>query len=201
MRNFVAISLLFISVSLFTMCEKFDNIRGSGERVDHVVEFSAFSKIVVSGSASVNVTYGETQQVIISAQENVYEVMDNHVKNGELNIGLKDRARIKSAKDIIVTIVTPSPITDFIIDGSGDLNISGMVQEHFNVEINGSGSIYSYDLEVKNVDIEISGSGSCKVRASETLHIEINGSGSVYYKGNPNITQSISGSGSVNSEN
>jgi len=85
-----------------TMCEKDYTIIGSGELVDHTVDFSTFNKISIEGQAAINVTYGNIQKVTISAQENIYEVMDNHVSNGELFIGYKNNTSVNSSKGIKV---------------------------------------------------------------------------------------------------
>ncbi len=193
---------LILAVSILTtMCEMDDVVIGKGELVDNTIELSSFNKISIEGQASVSVAYGDTQKVTITAQQNIFEAMNNHVSNGKLFIDYKEHTSVQSSKGIIVKIISPTAITDFSVDGSGDLIISGKPQDVFNTEINGSGSVNAYDLEVCNVSISIDGSGNCKVKATKTLDVEINGSGTVSYKGSPKVTQSISGSGSLKDAN
>jgi len=201
MKTKISVWILILTGLLTTMCEINNTIIGSGELVDYTVDFSTFSKISIEGHAAITVSYGNVQKVTISAQENVYQVMDNRVSNGKLFIGFKENTNVNTSKDINVNIEIPTPITDFSVSGSGSLNISGNAQDVFNIIINGSGSVNSFDLEVENVNIVISGSGNCKVKATKNLDISISGAGTVFYKGNPRIKQSISGSGSINDAN
>lgn len=117
--------IMFLTGLMTSSCEKEDTIIGSGDLVDHTVDFPIFSKISVEGQAAITVTYGDFQKVTISAQENVYEVMDNHVSNGKLFIGFKKNTNVNTSKDITVTIEIPTPIIDFSVFGSSSLDISG----------------------------------------------------------------------------
>lgn len=178
-----------------------NTIYGSGELTSHSLSVDPFSKINLTGQANINVVKGDTQSIIVRAQQNIFDVLDIHTSNNSLFIGVKNNYSICTSNGIFIDIVSPTAITDVSITGSGDLNISGSSQELFNVTVTGAGNIYAYGLDVDNVSIGISGAAACSVKANKTLNVIISGSGIVKYKGNPTISQSIAGAGSVINDN
>lgn len=177
-------------------------------------------------------------KVEIHAQQNVLNEIETVLVNNKLvirwrhrNTNLKTSERVKifiTAPDVNllqvsgsgnlqVTSALTTPIMQFHISGSGNINAAGVTASNLSASVSGSGKITvnngSADLgdidisgsgyidlqqvTMKNVDAHISGSGSTKVHAEETLKASISGSGHVFYIGAPVINSSVSGSGSV----
>lgn len=122
--------------------------------------------------------------------------------------GRHDRLRI--------TVTAPS-VTNFNLDGSGDLQIrdydrpslyiglrgAGDVEasgrtEAVEVDINGSGDVDLSSLETRDADVEIRGVGETIVGPTGAARITITGSGDVELTRRPaSLTQNISGSGDI----
>ncbi|MXV53123.1 hypothetical protein GS399_19325 [Pedobacter sp. HMF7647] len=87
-----------------------------------------------------------------------------------------------------------------VISGSGGMDIHGNA-ENLDAEISGSGRIKAFGLLSNHVNSRISGSGDLECHATQSLNAQISGSGDVRYKGSPVIESHISGSGKVLNSN
>ncbi|HOT15585.1 MAG TPA: DUF2807 domain-containing protein [Bacteroidales bacterium] len=177
------------------------NIVGNGELIEHRLDVEKFSKVSVTGQAKLDVVYGDTFMVKVRAQQNIYEMLDLKVINGNFTIGVKENKSISTNKGIYIDIVTPSAIEDVIITGAGTVSFSKGKQQKLNISIAGTATINAFNLEAENVKVTIAGSAQCEVLATKKLDVSISGTGTVKYKGRPSISQSIAGLGSVVSEN
>lgn len=203
--NFFRLLLvLFISV-LFNACiqqKDGDNsssskIVGTGEMVEQTIPLSDFSKLELTGAATINISKGTSQLVKITAQQNILDILKHQVVNGSLIVGYGEQTSVETSKGIMIDITTPNAITNVSLTGAGKLNIAGDKQETFSAVITGAGEINAYDLEVGTFSINISGAGSCKTKVTNKLNVVISGAGSVVYKGNPTVNKTIAGIGVV----
>jgi hypothetical protein len=142
-----------------------------------------------------------------------------NVKNNDIEVFISapdfSKLKVSSSGAIISTNILDVPDIDLNLSGSGSIDvglntamanswvsgsgniwIEGEAYEH-NIEISGSGSIYSFPFYTERTNISISGSGSCEVRVSDRLDVNISGSGVVKYKAYPAITSTITGSGKI----
>ena len=205
--NFIQLAIYILILGLGSCVKINDNendkntIYGSGVIVSENLTLESFSKINLTGQAKITVIQGDTQSVAIRAQQNILDILDVHVSGNNLFIGVKNNYNISTQQGIFIDIVSPNPITDVSIVGSGDLTITGASQENLNATITGAGNIYAYNLEVDNCSIIITGTGNGCVKVNKSLNIVISGAGSVTYKGHPSISQVISGVGTIKDGN
>jgi hypothetical protein len=200
---------LFLLIPFFSGCYRISyngsdsgkNVTGSGDLVQKTISLADFNKLELSGEATINISKGATQQVKITAQQNILDIMKYSVENNTLNIGFKDNISVDSNKGITIDITTPQAMQNVNINGAGKLNISGDKQESFSTNIMGAGAVDAYNLEVSKFTVNISGAGSCKTKVSDELNVVISGAGSVVYKGNPKVNKTISGIGVVSDGN
>ncbi|MCB0834285.1 MAG: DUF2807 domain-containing protein [Bacteroidetes bacterium] len=140
-----------------------------------------FHTVVTKGSEDVYVKQGNTQSLVIEADEDVLKDIVSEVHNGVLKIGLEDRwfDRTWTNKRIKVYVTMPV-VKGFKLSGSG--------------EIIGEGDIKSDDLS-----LTISGSGKIRMNVfAETISSEISGSGDVRLSGTTTeYNCRISGSGNI----
>jgi hypothetical protein len=86
------------------------------------------------------------------------------------------------------------------IHGSGNIVLTGSANIN-NVEIMGSGNIRAENFPCNESDIEINGSGDVYSYVIKNLDVELNGSGAVHYKGKPQVNTQVNGSGRVVDDN
>ncbi|TAE25291.1 MAG: DUF2807 domain-containing protein [Candidatus Kapaibacterium sp.] len=190
--------------------------RGSGKILSDTRTVPAFTKIIVAGSGDVVFKKGDKREVIVEADDNIWESVQTDVSgNGELVLGMKsgswnnmhlkfiitnptlEAAQIRGSGSMEIENSFEGQKLFSEISGSGSLRYKGgKVQQH-EISINGSGSVLAEKLDANDVEVSIAGSGSAKVMAQKTLNARISGSGSVVYSGTASVNKSIFGSGSV----
>jgi hypothetical protein len=200
MKKSILLILSFYIIVLFNGCEKEDNgtnnITGVGDVVTETLDLSSFQSIKNTGVANIYITVGDTQSVVLKAQQNIIDVITYEVNNSTLEIGIQNNTSINESKGIVFEITIPENDKIELI-GVGDFELSGDSQDELYIILTGVGTVRAYDLEVNVCHITSTGVGNCQVRVNNTLNVTITGVGSVYYKGNPTINSTITGLGKL----
>ena len=200
MKKSILLILSFYIIVLFNGCEKEDNgtnnITGVGDVVTETLDLSSFQSIKNTGVANIYITVGDTQSVVLKAQQNIIDVITYEVNNSTLEIGIQENTSIRESKGIVFEITMPE-IEKIELVGVGDYELSGDSQDELYIILTGVGTVRAYDLEVNVCHITSTGVGNCQVRVNNTLNVTITGVGSVYYKGNPTINSTITGLGKL----
>lgn len=189
-------------------------VEGSGVVITETRQVSGFDEIVVLGSGDVVVSVTGTESLQIDAEDNIMPLLTTEVVNGRLELG--SSGSYHSTRPITYTI-TASELTKVVIEGSGDVDATGIDAAAFeveidgsgnvtpvgtsgelDVEINGSGDVDAFGLQTMVGTVTINGSGNAAVNVTVQLDITINGSGNVTYTGDPTVDQEINGSGNIN---
>jgi Putative auto-transporter adhesin, head GIN domain len=195
-------------------CSPVFGIQGSGVEATVTRTVEPFQRIRIAGSGDAIVRVGEKQRVTIVCDDNLIEHVRTHVDDGTLELGM-ERGSYRLKKGLRFEISVPR-LTGASIAGSGDIDVSGIDAESFDVSIAGSGEVRAsgraerldvdiagsgdaalYPLAARSVEVDIAGSGDVAVSASEDLNAQIFGSGSVHYRGDPRVKRTIAGSGEV----
>jgi hypothetical protein len=175
-------------------------IEGSGPVVTKTLNLKSFHRIENTGVADVYVTLGNSQSVVLKAQQNIIDVLAYEVFNNTLRIGFTDNISIKNTPEIRFDIVIEE-ISDIGLIGAGYFELSGDFQDDLSISLIGVGQVDAYDLEVGRCTILSSGVGDCKVNVRDELNVTITGVGSIYYKGTPSINPEITGIGKLINDN
>ena len=195
--NITFFGILFFIMGI-TSCNNYNSsdVVGSGDVVSMEVEVGEFTGVSVTGKCNVNILIGEAEPVVISAQQQVLDVMTYEVKNDILQIGFKQGVSVNTNKEIRADIVIPEA-SYVAVTGAGDFHLEGTGQERLDIYITGAGKVSAFDMEIDDCTIRISGSGNCEVSVVENLSVQISGVGDIFYKGNPTLTSDISGVGNI----
>ncbi|MBA7579883.1 hypothetical protein ES708_21764 [subsurface metagenome] len=205
MKKSILLILSFYIIVLLNGCEKEDNgatnyITGIGDVVTETLDLSSFQSIKNTGVANIYVTVGDTQSVVLKAQQNIIDVITYEVNSSALEIGIQENTSIRESKGIVFEITIPE-IYKIELIGVGDFELSGDLQDELYISLIGVGTVRAYNLEVDVCHITSTGVGNCQVRVNNTLNVTITGVGSVYYKGNPTISSTITGLGKLVDDN
>jgi len=199
MKSIKIIAISLISTLLLNSCDWLPNqtIIGTGDVETMEVSVPDFEGVSVTGTCNVDIVIGETQSILLHAQQEILNVMSYEVKNRILEIGFKPDYTVNTSKEISASIVIPA-VSHVSITGAGDYTLEGAQQDLLDIQITGTGNVSAFDLEVKDCTIRISGAGNCEVNVSESLDVIISGVGNVTYMGQPSLTSELSGVGNVN---
>lgn len=193
-------------------------VKGSGELKDKSYNISNFDGVSVSGGFDVILVQGNSEGVVLSAQENLFEYITVKVEEGILKIyternimptkGLKARISLKSISSLKVSgggdvkSETGLDIPKLAIDlsGGGDLTTT-LKTDEMNCNISGGGDA-DINGTIKNYHLGISGGGDVKSEVSaSTVDCSISGGGNLAMKSKDKISKAnfeISGGGDLN---
>ena len=205
MKRTIYLTIIALLTIVITGCEEDSNpdpevITGTGPVVTNTLELPSFNKIELTGTADFNITIGSPQSVVLSAQQNIIDVMSIKVEGETLKVGLKSNVSISSPEGIHFDITVPS-MTKILLAGAGNFELSGSDQNELSVIITGVGDIRAFDMRVRYCNISVVGVGNCQVNVINGLAASITGVGNIYYKGSPTISSSVTGVGQIVNSN
>jgi hypothetical protein len=180
MWKMMLIALVIIPMALVSCHDDLMiGISGHGEIVEETIQVNEFTGFVSAIAADIYLKQGDTQEVVIVAQQNIIDNIDiERFDNGVWTIGYRDIVRY--AKPVKIYITVPY-LTKAVISGSG--NVTGLTPfvdlDRLMLFISGSGSM-DLDVESNEVDAAISGSGNIQLIGEiEKVELLISGSGSL----------------------
>lgn len=171
-------------------------VKGKGPMVERKLELASFDAIKVTNSADVYIKQGNTQEVVVKAQENLIDLINTEVNNKQWKI--KFDKNVNSQKGIEVYITIPY-LTGVAVSGSGDVYGKGEFDnlDDLYIGVSGSGNI-NLAFEAKAVSAKVSGSGDLKLKGSaSSFEAAISGSGDISAMDlkTPEASIRVSGSG------
>jgi hypothetical protein len=196
--------LLPVAMVFFSGCfwDEDENIwgcvKGSGDIVSYEMDLDYFDGIKLREAADVFITQGPVQEVIVEAQENIIDLLDDDVDNDIWDIHFRKCTRKYKKMKIFITM---PDITYVSVSGSGDIVGENVFDiDDLTLKISGSGTM-DFGLDADDIDAKISGSGDIFLEGiADDLDYRISGSGDIRTFGLKASTADISISGSGNIE-
>jgi hypothetical protein len=174
-------------------------VRGSGNVIEVSRDEQGFSGISLRGSSRLVVDQGDTESVVIQAEDNVIPYLETRVEGSLLVIGTKPGTILRPTRPIIFR-VTVRNLDHLQVSGSGDAEGAGLEVGRLLISVSGSGSVDLADLEAESVEGRVSGSGTIDLAGSaRSQDLVISGSGDYRARGVQSVEADVrvSGSGSA----
>jgi hypothetical protein len=184
-----------------------------GPRTTQTRDVEPFTRVENDSSVDVRMRVGETLSVRVLAGEKVIDDVRTEVRGDTLEVSFDHSGW---GGDNVVVEATVPELTGVAVDGSGDVEASGIdggeldvvsdgsgevmlegTVERLALDVDGSGDADLAGLDAREAHVFVSGSGEADVSAVERLAVEVDGSGDVRYYGDPDVTQQIDGSGEL----
>jgi hypothetical protein len=217
MKNLLFAITAFVTLSSFIGWE---TITGNGNMKKETRSASGYTGISLSGNMNVELAYGNSNSVIVEADENLLDYIETKVEGENLVIKTKDKYNLKSRNKLRV-YVSATKLTNLKVSGSGNINGNGAFSNegrtnvsvsgsgNINVGINsfaetkinisGSGNVTLKGKSTNNIDATISGSGNidCSDISTNDVFAQVSGSGNIKVYANKSIDAKVSGSGNI----
>jgi Putative auto-transporter adhesin, head GIN domain len=194
--------LVFALISIQSFAQKWETIKGNGEIKKETRELSNFTSLSSQGSMNVQIAYGNSNSIIIEADENLLPYIETSVENGKLSIKSKKNVNLKTSSKMNV-YVSMTKINSLQLSGSGNINGDGAFSNDAKTDmaVSGSGNLTLNFDTFKDLDLSISGSGNIEMKGNRTNSISahISGSGNIDCSNisSSDVDAKISGSGNV----
>jgi hypothetical protein len=227
-RSFTSILAALTVLILMTVACRFsvpggtNTIAPSGVIITETREVSGFDSVDFNSIGEVTLVQGETESLVIEADDNLMPYVDVKVSGSKLTIGMKDETGLNfsfggteptlhftlTVKDLsslevsgLATVNCDSlSATDFVlgISGGGDININSLAADTLEVNLSGLGDI-TLAGQATDLQVNISGAGNYNGGDLESATVSVNVSGlgdtTVWVTGSLDVT--ISGAGNV----
>ena len=157
----VLLTAIFVSVMLGS-CIFSGSVEGNGKVVEETRDLGDFDKISVTRGMNVYISQGPVQKVIVSADENLLDVIETSVSDGTLKVSSNRVIRKASSNKVLVTL--PDLV---LIKATAGSNI--FTEDTLNLKM----------LEVKGM----AGSNVKLVLNSEELHVSAVAGSNIFLNG------------------
>lgn len=164
-----------------------------------------FDKVFSNLPADITYTMSaETPSVFIEGPENVLEMMNFSVVNGELMITVEDGLRYRSLSDLKIKL-NSSSLESMVMEGAGEFNVpGGLESENFNLTMKGAGDVEIDGLKCGDVSVSILGAGDVEISDLDcnTVSSSIQGAGDIVLRGKAEkAVIDVAGSGEMDLRN
>lgn len=176
-------------------------VKGSGDLETREMQLDTFHAIELGGAFDVEISFGDVQQVKVTIDNNLWDLLQAEVQGGELELGWEKTVR--PSDDCRVAIIVKS-LDRMTVSGAGDVQIRGFDGDRFSfqlsgaadlemdgrlddlaIHVSGAGNIDTRRLKARNVEVHISGAGDADVYASESIDADVSGVGHISLYGKP----------------
>ncbi len=135
-----------------------ERVVGSGNVIEEEREISGVSSVSLATSGVMNVTFGDREELIIRAEDNLMQYIEVENKNGNLFIDIKDGYHLKQKEKIEYMLTVPS-LEGVRLMSSGDINLPDVSEKEFWAEVMSSGDLTMDDLDTRVFELKIMSSG------------------------------------------
>lgn len=192
-----ALALLTVPSCIFIDDDIGNCVNGSGNQVSEELVLPAFTGVALSINADVYIEQGAEQKVVVTAQQNIIDLIELDVHDGVWDISFDGCAF--SFSDVKITITVPE-IEKLVLTSSGNIYGIGQLETNLIDLVNtGSGEI-DLDLVDTGIDATITGSGDIQLSGqTQSLGVVVTGSGDFEAFGleAEDAVLTISGSGDI----
>ena len=154
-------------------------VAGSGNLVTEMREVSGFDRVALEGCGDLTIIQGDTESLVIKAEDNIMPKIKSVVKDGTLILGLdKDPFETFRLTESIEYTLTARRISGLSLAGSGSISSAEIRTDDMDISIAGSGDVTIDYLDGESLSVAIAGSGDCEVSGNVSRQVvSIAGSG------------------------
>jgi len=153
-------------------------VRGSGKVVEETRAVSGVTGVELATLGTLNIKVGDTESLLIKAEDNLMEHIETEVIGGKLRIGTPDNVNLDPKRSVKYTLTVTS-LDTIVISSSGDIQAPDLEAGKFSITIRSSGNLEMGVLNADTLEVDISSSGNLDIGGGQvkTQNITINGSG------------------------
>lgn len=152
------------------------------KRITETRDVSGFSRATLSGVGVLVITQGDTESLVIEADEQVMPRITTRVGDGTLLIGLEPGSwwhRLTDATRKIRYDLSMREIAGIKLSGAGTIEASGVSAERLELAVSGAGKLRVHGLSATDLSVVVSGVGGCEVSGRvENQELKVTGAGS-----------------------
>jgi hypothetical protein len=152
-----------------------DSIKGDGKVVSQTRDVPEFSGIKVGSGIDVFLTQGDTQSVVVEADENLQEWIRTEVNGTMLHIYTDKNIRLAKTKKVTITCKTLDKID---VSSAGDVtSLNQFNTDKLDISMSSAGDL-KFDVKANEIAITISSAGNVNLKGeTHTLKADLSSAG------------------------
>jgi hypothetical protein len=151
---------------------------GSGKTVTEEREISGVEGVALSFVGDLQITQGDEEKLVITADDNVLPLITTEVNNGILTIGGRSTVGMQVMSPLRYDL-TVRDLNSVRLSGAGNAEMDGLETGDLKVEISGAGNLAIRDLKAERVDATLSGLGNVELGGeAQRQAVRLSGAGS-----------------------
>lgn len=223
MKRISVIVLLIVSLVLagcgsISFGDLGNRVVGSGNVIKDTRPVSGFTSIALTCAGDVQLTQGDTDSLVIEAEDNIVPLLVSEVQGTQLVLKTKFNTSYTTTRGVHF-IITVKDLSEIRSSASGNVDAGEIHTGAFNLVLNGSGDVTLAGLQASSLTVELTGSGSADFRggsadqvtanlhgsgdftaanlASQTAQVTVTGSGSATVWAKTTLSATLNGSGDL----
>ena len=124
---------------------------------------SGFTKVQLDGIGDLSITMGNTESLVVEADENLLPYIITEVKGGTLIIRMKEDIRLVNMISDVNYTLTAKSLESFELNGLGNITLAPLNTQALTINLDGSGSITVDELVADGFQADLNGLGSLTV--------------------------------------
>jgi hypothetical protein len=164
-------SFAFCIAMVFSSCDFIltdESISGNGNVIEREREVSGFRGLKVTNGIDVFFTQGETEELLLIADENLHEHIKTEVRDGILRIGSDVNLRRPKELKIMLKVIELDKIS---ISSAGDVRSENqLITENLDIVLSSAGNL-KLNVSANTIDCNISSSGDVTLWGSADILI------------------------------
>jgi hypothetical protein len=203
------------ALTLLSSCMISPGVQGSGKVISQTRDVSGLWRVKLSGMGNLDVQPGDSDSLIIEAEDNLLPYIKSDVQDGLLTLHIDGETTLAPTLPITYHLTVRSlqalelsGVGNALVEnlhtgaftarvsGAGNLRVTGQAERQ-DVQVSGVGHYQADALDSRTATVTVSGSGSARVMVTDLLDAHVSGSGDIEYIGAPAVERHINGEGEI----
>lgn len=194
---------VFLSALFLAGCGPFACYELRGPVTQWTYYIADFDKIRVYNAPQIYITQGDTQSVVVEAEENMFQVLHFNIDPFEKRLFIDFIEDCTDDIDVFKIYITVDTLREIDLRGGGEVWIEDTLKaDDLSVLISGDAEVNIGKLQADRVFTQVSGSGTLHYAGFDTVSaqtVDVSGLGRIFSYGllSKNVNISVSGGGIV----
>ena len=152
-----------------------DDVTGNGNMATQTSTVPMVRKVYVNGKFDLTILQGNTNTLVLTADQNILPLLTVTTKHNALQLGTKPDTSF-SSEDPIKAVLTESSVNAVTLNGKTSLHMAGINVNAFTLTMNGKSSS-DISGNMKNLQLELSGKTNVAANVNHADSINLTASG------------------------
>jgi hypothetical protein len=149
-----------------------ETVRGSGRISEESHRFTGLTGVELATRGRMEIHLGDTEALLVSADENLHEYFEITTDGGTLRIGVRPGFHLRPSGRIRYTL-TVREIEFIGLSSSGDASAPALRADRFEIRLDSSGDLSVDAIEADAVDVRLGSSGDLSIDAVQADAVDV----------------------------